>query len=334
MGMLERNSISDPAEGLIVFCTNCGKNESGVISVFTGGKWFNLNLCTIDAPTAAGNGVYAASLLWRWNAVPDALGYKWSTTNSLASAIDVGTDTTKAELDIECDTLYTRYIWAYNECGYSTPLVLSQTDTICWGCGDTLYINHIAGDVAPVDKSTTYGTLDNIPGETSKCWITSNLGSTRQATSTTDSTEASAGWYWQFNRRQGYKYNGTTRTPNSTWITEINEYSVWNSSNDPCTLELGPGWRIPTITEWEHVDSAGNWVNYNGPYDSDLKIHTAGRIDDYYGLLLDRGSKGFYWSSTQTTLLTLAQNLYFNSSNCIMGQYAKAQAYSIRCLRD
>ena len=87
-------------------------------------------------------------------------------------------------------------------------------------CGDPLTINHlVSGGVAPVDKTVTYGTVTNIPGETSKCWITSNLGADHQATAVNDATEASAGWYWQFNRKQGYKHDGTTRTPNTTWIT-------------------------------------------------------------------------------------------------------------------
>ena len=119
------------------------------------------------------------------------------------------------------------------------------------------HINHVAsGGVAPVDKTVTYGTVTNIPGETSKCWITSNLGADHQATAVNDATEASAGWYWQFNRMQGYKHDGTTRTPNTTWITSINENLDWQAANDPCALELGNGWRIPTYTEWTNVDAS------------------------------------------------------------------------------
>ena len=83
-----------------------------------------------------------------------------------------------------------------------------------WQCGSSLIINHIAlGGVAPVNKTVTYGTTTNIPGEPTKCWITSNLGADHQAASVDDATEASAGWYWQFNREQGYKHVGSTLTP-------------------------------------------------------------------------------------------------------------------------
>ncbi len=134
----------------------------------------------------------------------------------------------------------------------------------------------MAGAVAPVAKSVTYGTVTNIPGEPSKCWITSNLGASQQATAVNDATEASAGWYWQFNRKQGYKHDGTTRTPNTTWIGSISETSDWVTANDPCTIELGSGWRIPTSTEWTNVDASGGWTDRNGPWTSGLKLHPAG----------------------------------------------------------
>ena len=47
------------------------------------------------------------------------------------------------------------------------------------GCG-TLIINHLAANgVAPQDKTVTYGTVTGIPGEPTKCWITSNLGASQ-----------------------------------------------------------------------------------------------------------------------------------------------------------
>ena len=137
-------------------------------------------------------------------------------------------------------------------------------------------VNHVAGTVAPVSKTVTYGTVTNIPGATTKCWITSNLGADHQATAVSDATEASAGWYWQFNRKQGYKHDGTTRTPNTAWITSINESSDWITANDPCTSELGSGWRLPTSTEWSNVDASGSWMDWFIPWISGLKLHAAG----------------------------------------------------------
>ncbi|MCX6276496.1 MAG: hypothetical protein NT004_00185 [Bacteroidetes bacterium] len=201
-----------------------------------------------------------------------------------------------------------------------------------WTCGMPITKNHTAGDVSPVTKTTTYGTVTGIPGEAAKCWITSNLGSDHQATAVNDATEPSAGWYWQFNRKQGYKHTGSALTPAWT-ITSISESSDWLTANDPCNLELGTAWRIPTYTEWYNVDNTGGWTNWNGPWGSGLKLHAAGVLNDSGGSLNYRGSGGNYWSSTQNSS-THGWNLGFNSGASITSYNVKASGFSLRCLRD
>jgi len=200
-------------------------------------------------------------------------------------------------------------------------------------CGLDITINHLAGAVAPVNKTVTYGTVTGIHGELTKCWITRNLGASQQATVVSDATEASAGWYWQFNLKQGYKHDGTIRTPNTTWISSISENSDWTTANDPCAIELGTGWRIPTSTEWTNVNASGNWTNWNGPYGSALKLHAAGYLYYIDGSLLSRCSYGYYWSSTQN-YATNGVGLDFSSGSSYMGNDDKAAGLSIRCLRD
>ncbi|MCX6278421.1 MAG: hypothetical protein NT004_10025 [Bacteroidetes bacterium] len=207
-----------------------------------------------------------------------------------------------------------------------------------WGeltsiCGMTMTINHIAGTVAPATKTVTYATVNEIPGELTKCWITSNLGSEHQATAMSDATEASAGWYWQFNSKQGYMHDGTNRTPNTTWIDNINEDLDWQAVNDPCTLEIGSGWRIPTSTEWFNVDDIGNWSDWNGPWNSALKLHAAGYLYGSNGSLTGRGSNGTYWSSKQDDA-TYGWYLDFYYSGSNMNSNYKAFGFTIRCLRD
>jgi hypothetical protein len=209
--------------------------------------------------------------------------------------------------------------------------ILFGSQTISPTCG-SLTINHVAGTVAPVTKTVTYGTVANIPGTPSKCWITSNLGASNQATAVDDDTEPSAGWYWQFNRKQGFKHDGTTRTPNTTWIFSINESSNWTAAKDPCTLQLGAGWRLPTSTEWTNVDASGNWTDSNGPWDSGLKLHAAGYLYASTSERADIGYSGHYWSSTQF------DNLYSwfldFSGDCATVYNEKARAQTVRCLKD
>ena len=214
-------------------------------------------------------------------------------------------------------------------------LKCDNRDTIFqWTCGDSIIVNHVAGTVAPVSKTVTYGTVTNIPGEPPKCWITSNLGADHQATAANDATEASAGWYWQFNRMQGYKYDGYTLTPSWT-ITGNNENSDWIAANDPCALLLGSGWRLPTLTEWTNVDASGDWTDGNDPWNSALKIHAAGFLYHSDGSLWYRGSNGCYWSSSRSANNEYGWYLLFytSSSACYVGTYYKADGYISRCLK-
>jgi len=418
MTLDQRNAIASPAEGLMVFCTDCGLK--GSLSVYSGGSWSTFSPCISPIPTATSNTVTPGQVVWNWNAASGAIGYKWGTTTAYSAATDMGsatsktetgivcnstytrylwsynacgvsemttitqtisiaapatpttgthisartsitwnwntvadatgykwnaiddygtstdlgTATSKSETSLNCETPYTRYVWAYNGCGYSLSVALNQSTLACWVCGiSTLTINHVAGAVAPVTKTTTYGTVTNIPGELTKCWITSNLGSDHQATAVSDATEASAGWYWQFNRKQGYKHDGSTRTPNTTWITSISESSDWITANDPCNIELGTTWHIPTYTEWYNVDNVGGWTSWTGTWGSGLKLHTAGGLLYTDGSLGSRGSAGNYWSSTRYDAAN-GWYLYFNSGASYVGNSSKAYGFSARCVRD
>ena len=276
----------------------------------------------------------ATQITWNWNTVAGATGYKWSASDDYANATDLGLNTTTTETGLTCGSAYVRYVWAYNACGNSTTLTLNQSTLACpYACGTVLSINHVTSSgVAPVNKATTYETVTNIPGEISKCWITKNLGATQQATAMSDDTEASAGWYWQFNRKQGYKFDEAT-TP--TWtITLISELMDWQTSNDPCRLELGAPWRIPTKAEWVNVDNAGAWTNWNGPWGSSLKLHAAGYLFNDNGYLNGRGTFGYYWSSTQGGASS-GWDLFFSSTNStVYSNGHKAYGFPLRCLRE
>lgn len=338
MTSAEMNAIANPANGLLVYCTDCASDGLGRISIFMAGSWYTLSVNNCTSPPAVpteGNHLGLESqIIWSWNSVTGATGYKWNTANNYFSAIDIGNITSKTESGLQCNTVFTRYVWAYNGCGNSPSTILTQATSIhIFECGDSLTINHLIGTVSPVNKSVTYGTINNVPGEPNKCWITSNLGSNHQSTSFDDTSEESAGWYWQFNRQQGYMHDGETRTPGTPWIDPIDEQSNWQEGNDPCTIELGENWRIPTINEWANVREAGWWINGYDPWYSLLKLHDAGCLEPSYGELNMRGSAGKYWSSIGLES-TVGQFFYFQGLDCWGGGEYKSFGLTIRCIRN
>jgi len=196
----------------------------------------------------------------------------------------------------------------------------------------------VAGSAgAPVSKTVTYSVVSSNVTNKLMCWLAQNLGADQQAVSATDGSEASAGWYFQFNRVQGYKHDGTTRTPSvSAWTTANGENSGWTAANDPCAVMIGQGWRLPTSSEWQIAAAAPrNWVNYTSTYNSALKIHTAGYLSSGAGALNGRGSDVMYWSSTQNGATPVnAYELRINTGLNPAEENTKTFATPVRCIRD
>ena len=215
----------------------------------------------------------------------------------------------------------------------TAPYSLSDWYGYMGGCGTNLVITHTAGAIAPVSKTVTYGIAKTTLSGATKCWITQNLGADHQATSYTDNTEASGGWFWQFNNPQGFNHDeGTTRTPSTIWNSSISESSDWIADKDPCALLLGTGWRIPTGTEWNTANAAWSG-NYNNSYNSVLRLHTSGYIDNA-GTFANRGYIGTFWSSTQADASNAAYLDIRVASDVFVPQYSKAFGFAVRCLKD
>jgi len=322
----QRNNLF-PVAGLIIY-----NSTSNAIEYFDGVSWYRPGNAFIVAPAGGIHLPAGTQITWNWIPVTGASGYRWNSVNSYATSTDMGTSTSYSETGLTCGTGYTRYIWAYNQCGHSASSILSQSTYPCFDCGGSFLINHVAGTVAPVNKTVTYGTVQGVPGEPAKCWITQNLGADHQAAAISDATEASAGWYWQFSRKQGYRHDGTTLTP--SWNpTGISESSDWLAANDPCTLELGFPWRMPVYSEWFNVDDAGGWTTGSGPWNSLLKLHFAGQLYYTNGTLNMRGSVGWYWSGSQATYIN-GWYLGFDSSNSTVYMGGKTYGFAARCLRE
>lgn len=206
-----------------------------------------------------------------------------------------------------------------------------QAQPICnTGCPSTIKVYHVTGAISPETVEITYNTVQtNLAGSGDKCWITQNLGAISQATSPTDASYSVSGWYWQYSRKQGFKYDGTKTTPASVW--NATNTSGWDVNNDPCLLLLGTGWRIPTYAEWYFLDTNQSWGDVTDVYNSVLKLHIAGYLYNGTGAFIS--DVGYYWSSGLYSS-TNAYALHFTSSLCNTDPLIKASGLNVRCLRD
>jgi len=123
--MQQRDAIATPANGLMVFCTDCGTN--GALCIFYNTFWMAVSLCNSPAPDEGVHVALPNQITWIWEAVAGAAGYKWNTTDNYTTAVDMGTNTSTTETGLACTTPYTRYVWSYNSCGTSTPTGLTQS---------------------------------------------------------------------------------------------------------------------------------------------------------------------------------------------------------------
>lgn len=201
----------------------------------------------------------------------------------------------------------------------------AQTDDCQSGfCPETLTAHHYAGvagvSVAPETVTITYNVIETDLSGTTACWITQNLGAASKATSSGTTEVDERGWFWQFNRKVGYAYNGSL-IPAVDWDTTEDAATSWDAENDPCTLLLGEYWRMPTQGEW---NSADGWTSAAGAYSSVLKLGLVGNFS-VAGAFENSGSQAVYWASTGSH--------GFDVAGSDISSVSKVAAYPVRCLR-
>jgi uncharacterized protein (TIGR02145 family) len=292
----------------------------------------------------------ATEVVWNWNTVSGATGYKWNTTNDYATATDMATVTTKTETGLTCNTAYTRYVWAYNACGNSSPLTLTQTTSAC----------STAGMPCPGIPNVSYGGKNyNTVQIGTQCWfkenlnlgsmINSNLSQTNNSTfekyclSNLESNCDIYGGLYQWDEMMGY-----TTTPGVQGI---------------CPT----GWHIPTDEEWctltQFIDPAvdcgvDGWSGSNGGGN----MKSTGTIQDGTGLwntpntgatnesgftalpagyrfdsgaFIGKGNTSFLQSSNlYYNFYTWHREMNFDRSDVNRDAFSRYGGLSVRCLKD
>jgi uncharacterized protein (TIGR02145 family) len=129
MNFQQRNGIISPAEGLVIYCTDCDSDGTGTLSIFQNGRWLNLSV-SCPSPGTPAEGTHLSGVLqitWNWIAAPISAGYRWSSISDYGSAMDMGNITAYTETGLSENTAYNRYVWSYNSCGFTGPQVLNAT---------------------------------------------------------------------------------------------------------------------------------------------------------------------------------------------------------------
>jgi uncharacterized protein (TIGR02145 family) len=156
------------------------------------------------------------------------------------------------------------------------------------------------------------------------------------------------GGYWQWGRKNMAAPGPTANNPNTDaiggWNITAAADGSWTddakTANDPCPA----GFRVPTKAQWDAVlfnnalTNVGTWTTSNTNYSSGkmignkLFIPAAGGRYENDGALGNRGSLGYYWSSSESDSI-LAWGLLFGSSN-VTNNYYRTSGKSVRCVAE
>lgn len=293
-----------------------------------------IHLTAIPGSVTAGTHIAApAQITWTWSAVAGATGYKWGSANDFSLAEDLGTATFTVETGLTCNTPYTRYVWAYNGCGYAPSCPLAQTTSPCaqWTCGQT---------ITDARDGKTYNTVQI----GSQCWIAQNLDFGTKINGASAQTDNGI--------PEKYCYNNDDQKCSVygalyQWG-ELMQYSVTPGVQGLCPA----GWHLPTDVEWSalatflggesvaggKIKEAGtaHWQSPNtGATNSSGFTALPGGYRDLGTSFNGIGGYVNYWSSTSNGATEAwDRHLNYFSEYIARGSYAYGYGFYARCIKD
>ena len=320
------------------------------------------------APTAAAHIPSATQIVWNWNTVAGATGYKYNTVNDYATATDNGTSVTYTQTGLTCNTPDTLYVWAYNSCGNSSVTVLTQTTSAClsppctWN-GDSTFTDARDGKIY---NQVQIGT---------QCWMAENLDYGTYVTLATGQGAAGT---------QKYCYGDDTA--NCTTYGAIYEWAEMMDGAVSCNGTTPPpdtnakcatpvqgicpiGWHVPshyewtlleknvgsnpgafpydvTTTGWLGTDEGGNlkkidttfWWNPNtgATNSSGFTALASGYANLVSDLFFNVFQSGYWWPSTEYSGTDAwARVVTYSDARIARFNYLKTNfGFSVRCVKD
>jgi uncharacterized protein (TIGR02145 family) len=315
---------------------NCWKSGTGSFRIAVGAP---------DPPPQGSHTAYEQSIVWVWNRVYGATGYKWNVTNNYSTAIEMHNDTSKTEASLICDSSYTRYVWAYNTCTNSMASTLTKSTSVC-------------PPTCPGIPTISYGgqTYHTVQIGT-QCWLKENLNIGIRIDALTDQTNDSIiekycydnadsncnvyGGLYQWGEAVKY-FNGASNS--TTW-------TLPPSGN--VTGICPPGWHIPSDAEWNTLAALVGGINVAGGKMKEAGLvhwqspnYMATNSSGFTGLsggycYISNGfteiyQYGFMWSTAQASnpFYAYPRGMEYYEEQLQTFYSNKTLGHSVRCLKD
>lgn len=220
----------------------------------------------------------------------------------------------------------------------SNTITISGTPTVLGTYNYTIPVNGCGPVINTTGTITVVTCGAFVAVGTFKAFACHNLGVTNTTLDPNIPVQAIQGSYYQWGRKT--TSTSTSVAADGAWLDNS------KTTNDSCPV----GYKVPTKTQWDGVVSnntisrTGTWTKSNTNYGTaihfgpnsttkTLTLPAAGYEGYDDGTLSNRGSDGFYWSSTQNTT-PAAFYLTFNSSNAGTSNNSRNNGCSIRCISE
>jgi uncharacterized protein (TIGR02145 family) len=341
MTQTQRDAITSPATGLMLYNTSTRCLEVNVGTTTTA-EWARLNCLpgSISTLNCAGATVTGSLLL---NQAASGVSVSVPYTGGNGGAHDGQVVSSTGVTDLTA----TLSPGGFAEGSGSITYAITGTPA---SAGTASFALNIGGQTCTLDVFVcSTGCCAKVSATEYKNFLCHNLGAANTSADPFTPTWEINGGYWQWGLSEEAAAGPTASDPKdgavSGWNTTAAANGSWadgsKTGNDPCPA----GYRVPTTAQWDGVVTSNTNTNVGSfsnsatnygagkKFGDQLMLPAAGSRDNFDGALLNRGSFGFYWSSTEYDSYD-AWYLYFNSSNADTYNYLRTIGTSVRCVAE